>query len=325
MVTCLVIGDLHFMKNNLQKMAEFTEKSIQQAKTLKPTFIVLLGDTLHDHGTVRIQPHNAAIKFIYELTRIAPVYLLIGNHDMITSKEFLTDETIFLPLKQWKNVTVVDHPILINIKDKQFVFCPYVSNGRFIEALNTLGECWELADCIFGHQEMRGCKMSKGISTDGDEWSPDFPPLVLGHIHENQIYDNIYYPGSALPTAGYEGRKRIWFLTFKEENFDIREIDLKVRSITQMVFSVKGVDDFDTTIQKEYDVKIKIQGTAEEIYAFKKSKKKKELEGLGIALDYIQLSKEKKCDGRNFREILAELVLETKDKRVMEVHSELFE
>src|SRR5271156_171445 len=177
MVTCLVIGDLHFMKNNLQKMAEFTEKAIQQAKTLKPTFIVILGDTLHDHATVRIQPHNAAIKFLYEMTRVAPVYLLIGNHDMINSKQFLTDETIFLPLKHWKNMTVVDRPVNVDIKDKQFVFCPYVENGRFIEALNTLGECcWELADCIFGHQEMRGCKMSKGISTEGDEWSPDFPP-----------------------------------------------------------------------------------------------------------------------------------------------------
>ena len=80
------------------------------------------------------------------------------------------------------------------------------------------GETWELADCIFAHQEFRGCKMGKEISK-GDEWNAEYPLVISGHIHDYQIVGkNILYPGSSIQHTYTETHnKRIWLVDWDKE------------------------------------------------------------------------------------------------------------
>ena len=102
-------------------------------------------------------------------------------------------------LKKWDNVCVVDKPIITKIGEVNIAMCPYVPNGRFVEALSTtIGNDWRNCRMIFAHQEFKGCKMGHIISTEGDEWSDEYPPIISGHIHDYQKINNIFYPGSAI-------------------------------------------------------------------------------------------------------------------------------
>src|SRR5208337_315819 len=103
----------------------------------------------------------AAETWIEKLTKISEVYLIIGNHDMANPNEFLTKKHAFNSMKRWKEyldgkLHIVDEPVYKEIKDKTFVMCPYTPPGRFKEALDELckeGITWDLADCIFAHQQ----------------------------------------------------------------------------------------------------------------------------------------------------------------------------
>jgi DNA repair exonuclease SbcCD nuclease subunit len=227
-VTCLVIGDPHFKHTNLDEMWEFSKKTIDIAEKLFPTFIVILGDTLDTHEIIRIDPRDAAEEWIDSLASIAKVYLIIGNHDMANPKEFLTKKHAFRSLKKWKSsidgrLCVVDGPIYEEIKDKSFAFCPYVPKGMFKDALDLLlkeGETWEMVDCIFAHQEFKGGHQGAYEITDGDEWDEDYPPVINGHYHNEEIIGkNIFIPGTPIQhTFGDSSDKKVWLVTFDDDD-----------------------------------------------------------------------------------------------------------
>ena len=53
-ITALVIGDPHFKESNVKEMEQMTTKIIAIAKEKKPTFVVVLGDTLDTHEMAHI-------------------------------------------------------------------------------------------------------------------------------------------------------------------------------------------------------------------------------------------------------------------------------
>jgi len=80
-MSCLVIGDPHFQVNNVIQSIELTNKIVALTKKAKFDFVVILGDILHSHEKLHIEPFNTAVKFITSISEQAPVYVLIGNHD----------------------------------------------------------------------------------------------------------------------------------------------------------------------------------------------------------------------------------------------------
>ena len=78
-VTCLAIGDPHFMTSNVKDTEEYINKLTSLTKSLKPTFIVILGDLLHKHEKIDVSPFNMAQKLIEQLSKHAPTFLIIWN------------------------------------------------------------------------------------------------------------------------------------------------------------------------------------------------------------------------------------------------------
>ena len=171
MSTIIIIGDPHFQMSNMDEVKIFIQKCIVYVKKQKENLyaIVVLGDVLHDHERVHSTALNVAVNFLNELAEISPTYVLVGNHDLINNSQFLTQNHWMNALKSNKNITVVDEVIEEIWEDKTVVLCPYVPNGRFVEALDTGGD-WREADVIFAHQEIKGVKMGSIVSEHGDEW-----------------------------------------------------------------------------------------------------------------------------------------------------------
>jgi DNA repair exonuclease SbcCD nuclease subunit len=338
--TAFIIGDPHFKYNTMLEGKDFAEKSIKAARDSNPSFIVILGDTLDTHEIVRIDPHFLATEWISELSTIAHVYLLIGNHDLINASQYLSSKHIFTPLKKWPNITVVDKPVFVEFNEYSFVFCPYVEPGRFIEALDTLidqGETWEMVDCIFGHQEFKGCKMGAIISEKGDVWDENYPPVITGHIHDSQIIKNVYMPGSAYQhNFGDSPNKKLWFVTFgqnEDSGFSIKKIDIGMKKKKIYRIDIEEIEDFDISILDKYQIKLYLRGNSEQFKIFRSSKKYQILLKTGIKFSYDRISinlekeitdcKRSKLEEVSFLSTLKK-VISTKNSDVKEVYEEIF-
>lgn len=137
-VSVLCCGDPHFQANNAVETDLLVERFIAQVVKVKPDFVVVLGDLLHTHERCFLPAMNRAYNFLDRLRKLVPTYCLIGNHDILHNRCFLTNSHAFNPLKHWDNITIVDRPIKSVIKGETFVFCPYVPPGRLIEALSLI-------------------------------------------------------------------------------------------------------------------------------------------------------------------------------------------
>jgi len=249
---------------------------------------------------------------------------------------YLTDNHWLNGIKEWNNVTIVDNVIKENINGRNFIFCPYVSPGRFQEALNTLGENpVKDISIIFAHQEFFGCKMGAFNSIDGDKWDIDFPNVISGHIHINQKpQENIYYPGSSIPVAFGETTKNIIpYITFNDNsirNYEVEEIELDLPKKKIIYKSIEDVNDIEIP-ETEDKIKLSISGEYEEFKTFKKTQKYKELVNNGIKVifkqkrkeikdkkDSIQLSLEQNTN--DFNTIIHDIIENQKDSYLYEAY-----
>lgn len=190
-VTCLAIGDPHIKTKEIEYTDLMIAEIIQIAMDTRPDFIVVLGDTLHTHDTIRGNPLSRAVEFLRELRKISFLILLIGNHDLRNNQVFIaegdTAEHPFTALHEWDNTIVCDVAKTFTFKGVTFCGVPYVPNGKYREAIKDVDS--SVIRAFFSHQEFRGVKytLDGDASEDGDLWSLDDPLNICGHIHEAQI------------------------------------------------------------------------------------------------------------------------------------------
>jgi predicted phosphodiesterase len=330
MTTVLVIGDVHIKTNNIPDIDIFIKKICDIISNKNPDFTVLLGDILDTFEKINTFELNKAIEMIDKIRKISKLYLIIGNHDMVNCLQYLTENHWANSLKLWDNLVVVDK----TIEENDFIFVPYVPNGRFIDALNELPSYnWKNAKCIFAHQEFYGAQMGSIISEDGDIWKSEYPNVVSGHLHMNQRpQKNIYYPGSSMQVAyGETDDNIVAFLTFENKNFDVKEIPL---GMVKKKIIYTTIEDAEIPVEDVNNkIKMSISGDYEEFKTFKKSKKYKQLINKGVNVVFkptrkeIKLKNEKlqenidKNNGSNdFKQILRESIKDIENKYINETY-----
>lgn len=222
-LTFLVYGDPHFKGDNKQETDLMEIQSKELILKLNPDFVVVLGDILHTHEKVDLLANTRATSFLRTLKSVSKhLYVLIGNHDLQGDKDFLSGNHVFNSLKEWDRTTLVDDVIIHEHKVgngvAKFCFSPYTPVTRLAEALKTKGLEAPYPDitCLFAHQEFKGCQMGAIKSTNGDEWAPENPLCVSGHIHEfDKLKDNMIYCGTPIQSNyGDKGFKSISLFTF---------------------------------------------------------------------------------------------------------------
>jgi len=286
------IGDTHFRVDNINIVDILIDELIRILSERKPDIIVLLGDVLHDHERLHTIALNRAYSLIDQLRKIAPTYVLVGNHDMINHDQFLTDQHWMNAMKMWSNVTIVDKVIHEEIHGYDFIFSPYVAPGRFVEALVTNKFPWVDSDIIFAHQEFAGCKMGAIVSEIGDKWNIDSPFVVSGHIHSKQSpQENIFYPGSSMQVAYGETEKNIVFIIELEENElgerERREEEIILNIPRKRILYIDSSEFENFTISNDKDIiKLTVKGSYEDFKLLKKTVKYKNLISKGVKISY---------------------------------------
>lgn len=204
MLRILCIGDPHFQDSTRLRQEEFIEKTVDLAEELQPDRIVIMGDTLDRFKTINQYNLHNALTLFKRLSDISPLMVLIGNHDRPNHDDFMGSIHPFEAIELFgKNsrVTIVSKTLSIyeQVLDKDLVYVPYVTVGRFTEALEYGNVNLENVYCIFAHQEFKGSDYRGIKSGDGDDWSQSHPYVISGHIHKYQrLGENIVYVGAPI-------------------------------------------------------------------------------------------------------------------------------
>jgi predicted phosphodiesterase len=303
----LCIGDTHFKTNNIEESYDFIFKLEQYLKNNDKNidYIVALGDILDKHEIVHTQALNVALDFFKLIAKYKPYksYVLIGNHDFINNNNFLTNNHWMNSIKEWKTINIIDNVVKLNLKDDFVAFLPYVPDGRFVEALNTLDCDWKKSRIIFGHQLLNGCKMGAIVAQDVEEWLGEYPLLVSGHIHDKQtIKDNLYYTGSSMQHAYGESSDKTLTI-IDSTDLSISEIDLGLATKRIIYVDASEIESkLDKIIIKPNEsIKLVVSGDEEFFKEYKKTEQlKKKLEDKGISkIVFKQNNKQKKFEGKS--------------------------
>lgn len=294
LVNICVVADIHFRPGSFAEGEEFIEKCIAWLESRQPTIIIQLGDLIHTMEVAKQPAYEQACRFVEFCSKIAPTYVLMGNHDLINNSQFLTNKHFFNPLKKWPNVCIVDRPTHVNVGGYDLVMCPYVAQGRFIEALDTMLEYedpveWQLSDCVFAHVEIDGVLKQQSHSGKKDVWDEAYPPLVSGHIHKAcKLGPNVYYPGSAMQVAIDEDpEKRVWQISFDpDDGIQIEKTDLELRARKEVHIDYADLSKFDFNLPLRYNIKLKISGTSEQFKLFRKSQLHAKMSRAGVSFGY---------------------------------------
>jgi predicted phosphodiesterase len=299
-LTILTIGDPHFQVDNPRETEELHEKVVQLIKEESPDHVIILGDTLHTHERIHVSPLTRAVKFIYSLASLVPVTLLIGNHDLKNDQQFLSDEHPFYALRECRlPVRVADHALRFTVTGKMtssdplcldFVAVPYVSKGRFEEALNTTKGGIDGITAIFAHQEFMGAQLGAHTSTEGDIWSENNPLVISGHIHDYQELPGVVYVGTPIQQRFGEALSKtvsLWTWTQRPDTpgdlqLAHRKIDLGCRKKKIVRLTAEEVMMYVPPHSDcPLELKIKVSGTAAEIAAALKHHNVKSLRAMG--------------------------------------------
>ena len=316
----LVIGDCHFQDKSMLESQLLTNRVLDIVSKNSFNFIVMLGDLLHTHEVLHMQPHNLAMSFLKNLSKLCKTYFIVGNHDLRNNSVFQTKEHSYTVLDDYPNLQIVDRAIYQTIDTKNYFFCPYVAPGRFYEALLTscdnetqLQERFETTTAIFGHQEFKGCTTGAIKSTKGDVWPLTYPLVISGHIHGFEVLqENIIYPGTPYQTTFDDSIDKTIsdFIFLDDKKFTHTRIDLGLPKKKIIRISVSELEDF--KIPEGYQIKLKLVGTDSEIKAIMKSQKLKTLEGQGVLISWSTILKKRQYDPTVRTEILYLKKLEEK-------------
>jgi len=238
----------HWEKIHKEYFTNFLIPFLKENVT-KDDIIIHLGDLFDNRNVIPINLLNYAMSIVEEISQIAPLHIIVGNHDL-WSKSSSEINTI-RPFKYIPNVSIYDKTSVIEFNKLKLLMMPYIDNKKEqIDLINANLDCHYL----FCHSDLNGAKMHLSPAAhknldkiDVNEFS-NFKKVYSGHIHIRQVNKNFTFVGSnfQMDRNDYNDQKGIFVLdtnTHTDEFFPntISPVFKKIN-----ILSEKDVDELDT-------------------------------------------------------------------------------
>ena len=139
MVKILFIGDIHMTSENSREIEVLRKNTVNLCLDRKPDIIIFAGDQLHTFERMHIVPMNNLCKMIKDLREIAPVYCLVGNHELCLGKD--------VQVLKWDGTTAFSQDVKVG------------------DALvSSSGEKTSVTKCFKGQSDMYNVVQARGMS-----------------------------------------------------------------------------------------------------------------------------------------------------------------
>ena len=159
--------------------------------------IIHVGDFFDNRNVIPINLLNYGMSIIEKIAKIAPLHILIGNHDCYHKST--SEINTLKPFNYIPNVTVYEKPTKITFDGKSILMLPFIEKKEEqIEILKEFSGC----DYLFCHSDLNGARMHltsvahrNQYKVDVDDFS-GYKHVYSGHIHIVQINKNFTFVGN---------------------------------------------------------------------------------------------------------------------------------
>lgn len=220
-----------------------------------------LGDLFDNRNLVPIDVLVDVQKIVEEISKILPLHILIGNHDLFTKSE--GEYNLPKVYKHIPNVFVYENTTQISFNNQKLLMMPWVEEKKDqIELLRKYRE----SDYVFCHSDLNGAKLHmKSVAhknrdkIDIEEFN-SFKHVYSAHIHIHQVSNNFTFIGSIyeMDRGDMGSKKGVTILDTNtgEERFINNDLSPKFKVLNILSESdVDKLEDIDTS--KNYiDLKI---------------------------------------------------------------------
>ena len=261
----LIIGDTHlglgypnsvdkWFKVHKEYFEEFLIPSIEKNLT-NEDIIVHCGDLFDNRSVVPINILNYAQDLLERISKICPMHILIGNHDLYTKAS--NDVNTVKLYKYIPNITVYEEPTKIEFFGKSILMLPWVEKKQ--DQINVLKQ-FSGCDYLFCHSDLNGAKMhltsvahKNPDKIDVEEFS-GYKNVYSGHIHILQVNKNFTFVGNnfEMDRNDLGNQKGIFILdTFtNQEDFIPNNISPKYKKI--YIRTQEDIESLESVSTKDY-------------------------------------------------------------------------
>ncbi len=159
--------------------------------------IVHLGDLFDNRNIIPINLLNYGMDIVEEISQIAPLHIIIGNHDLYSKSA--SEINSIRPFKYIPNVKIYDSPKVLKFNNLNILMMPYIE--KRLDQIKVIEEN-KNCDYLFCHSDLNGCKMhlSSAAHRNNDkidiENFKSFKKVRSGHIHLVQSNKAFTFVGS---------------------------------------------------------------------------------------------------------------------------------
>ena len=177
--------------------------------------IIITGDVFESRQSLNILILNEAMAIMNEITKILPVIIIVGNHDIFRRN---TNDINSPMVFQWmNNIEILSNPKILKFYgEKTALMLPWVEEK--VNLLSIIAE--NKADYLFLHSDITGIKYNKQILISqglDPETVANFKRVYTGHIHYTQQIRNVRVLGCPfqLTRSDRDNTKSIWLFDFE--------------------------------------------------------------------------------------------------------------
>lgn len=217
--------------------------------------IVFCGDLYQAVGdNLSTQTQSAVCEFVEKISKIKPLDMLVGNHDLSGTTNFKAVHKL-IPFKYFNNVTVYDSPV----EKDGIVYMPYCTSDEY--ATTVLENIKDKKNkVVFSHLELKGINLGNGIETTHGvplDLLSQFKMTIQGHYHGSSSYGpNIKVIGSTQRLSFKDpGRSRNNIIIYDTETNKIERRSFNCPD--WLTFTDDNIDDILTTDLNNY-VKVEV-------------------------------------------------------------------
>ena len=261
----LLVGDCHLglgYPNKHEKWFDVSKEYFEnflipfvEKNLTEDDIVVQLGDLFDNRSFVPIDALNYAQEVIERISKVCPIHIIIGNHDLWTRST--SEINSVRPFRYMPNVFIYDKPEKIEYNGKSILMMPYVEKkAEQVKTLKKFTGC----DYLFCHSDLNGAKMHLNSvahknkdKIDVDDFG-GYKNVYSGHIHILQRNKNFTFVGSIheMDRNDINNQKGIFLLDTKsgKEKFIPNNVSPKFKKF--YLTSESDIDKLDSLNMKDY-------------------------------------------------------------------------